>query len=196
MKYLTLGFAVLLLALAGCSDGNPVGVDATTLDAQTLTVAAKNEVKMVPLKGTWDFMPNPDAAPVPCVDPLGNPVPFAFPTGAMTAMGNVTHLGKTTSVITLDACTVYPDGSLQGPGTFTHTGANGDAIYGTYVGVIYPDGTLSFDPDVADPPIVIMGGTGRFDGATGWAVGGGMVDIGTGGTFWIEGMISSVGSIK
>lgn len=117
MNHLTPGRAVLLLALAGCSDSSLVGADATTLDAPALTVAAKNEVKMVPLKGTWDLALDPTGTPVPCFAP-GIPAPVAFlPSNKSLATGNVTHPGKTTSVITVDACTVNADGSLLGPGT-------------------------------------------------------------------------------
>lgn len=176
IKHILLGLAVVLLALAGCSDDNPVA----------------DEDEMVALTGNWDLVMDPAGEPVSCVDTEGNPVQFAFPSNTITAVGEVSVLGTTNSVVTLDACTIYPEGYLQGPGTFTHTGSNGDAIVGTYVGVIYLDGTISFDPDVADPPIVVTGGSGRFVGATGWATGGGTIDLVTGtGSFWIDGMISA-----
>lgn len=176
LTYILLGLAVGLLALAGCSDDNPVA----------------DGDEMVALTGNWDLVMDTTGTPVSCVDPQGTPVQFAFPTNTITAVGDVSVLGETNSVVTLDACTIYPEGYLQGPGTFTHTGSNGDAIFGTYVGLIYLDGTISFDPDVADPPIVVTGGSGRFVDADGWAIGGGTIDLVTGvGSFWIEGMISA-----
>ena len=89
--------------------------------------------------------------------------------------GNVSHLGKVDFVVT--HCTVLnPDltGSF-GNGTITFTAPNGDELviaqWGTFV--VSPDFTVS-DIELS---WTVVGGTGRFDGATGSGTGTGLSDI-------------------
>jgi hypothetical protein len=61
-------------------------------------------------------------------------------------------------------------------GTFTLTTANGDQLYGTYVGQAVPVGaTVAYDD-----PGTITGGTGRFAGASGVANTSGVANLSTG----------------
>ncbi len=204
MRFTILVVAAALALASACSSDSVLIETADDLAIYADQVAtteldvAKRGVKMVPVEGIWNFALDPTADPVPCFVP-DNPDPVAFfPSGRMLGTGIVSHLGKTNSVIDIDGCSVNPvNGSLSGSGSAVHTGANGDALFASYVAVVFPDGTLFFDPALADPPIVFAGGTGRFDGATGWGHGGGALDTMTGiGSFWIKGMVSSVGSAK
>jgi hypothetical protein len=190
MKTLTPGLIVLLLALAGCSEGNLAGMEETSLDESALSSAGKSEVRMVPVKGTWYYVVDPDGTPVPCYIP-GNPTPVTtIRSNRLLATGYVSHLGKTTSVVTVEACVVTAGGYLLATGTTTDMGANGDGTCATWVGHFYPDGRIDF------PTILFTGGTGRFEGVEGWASGAGS-QTPEGGTYWIdEGMISSVGSTE
>lgn len=77
------------------------------------------------------------------------------------ASGVVTHLGRTT--MTSQHCT--PAGAAIEGGEMTLVAANGDMVYLEYTGTAPPPG-----PDgviVVAVDFDIVGGTGRFDGATG-----------------------------
>lgn len=85
------------------------------------------------------------------------------------------------------------DGSYSG--SFVWTTASGDSIYGTFDGQLIPTETPGLFDNVEYSTIV--GGTGRFAGATGSVTEGGYVDLNTL-TFFhpFEGTISTVGSAK
>lgn len=75
--------------------------------------------------------------------------------------GRISHLG--TMNLTTSHCSTL-DGSAAVGGVATFTAANGDQLFATYTAVT-----------VAPPPLiiqeadfVIVGGTGRFESATGW----------------------------
>jgi hypothetical protein len=75
--------------------------------------------------------------------------------------GRMSHLGRMT--LTTSHCSTL-DGSAAVGGEATFTAANGDELWATYTAVT-----------VAPPPLiiqesdfVIVGGTGRFENATGW----------------------------
>ena len=80
-----------------------------------------------------------------------------------TQTGHVTHLGKV--VMDNDHCT--PAGPDVTGGRMTIVAANGDELSITYSGGPAP--AVGPDPAQFDVPIefVIVGGTGRFEGATG-----------------------------
>lgn len=199
MKYLALTLLLMGVTLAACSD-DPVSVNEATQKAENSEsrMSTAESTRMVPLRGRWDLaLDLENGSPLECDDPYDTGFGIAFPSDQLTGLGRVTHLGRTTSIITFDACEIQLDGSVIGPGTFVHTGANGDALIGEYVGSISAEGMLSFDRSLADPPIVITDGTGRFEGASGMATGAGVLDFQSGtGSFWIEGSLSSVGSLK
>ncbi len=118
----------------------------------------------------------------------GDDEPVTYFPARFTSEGEYSHLGRTTSVIELLACTANLDGTLAGPGSAVHTGANGDTFHADWFGVFAPDGTI-------DLTLEITGGTGRFLGATGEGTGGAATDPTTlTGTWWFEGWISRVGS--
>lgn len=107
----------------------------------------------------------------------------------------LTHLGLST--ITTTNCFTLP-AFVYVSGSGTITAANGDQLfyegsaadYGT-THPFYPDGSWEFGP------LHIVGGSGRFEGATGRFDGWGMMDeSGVAGTAFTVGWITSVGSIK
>jgi hypothetical protein len=78
-----------------------------------------------------------------------------------SSAGRMSHLGRTE--LSTAHCPT-PDGSAAVAGEATFTAANGDQLQATYTAVT-----------VAPPPLiiqeidfVIVGGTGRFENATGW----------------------------
>lgn len=79
-----------------------------------------------------------------------------------TAAGAATHLGE----VTVDNSHCTPAGTVVTGGALTFVGANGDTVFATYTAVA---------PAVGPEPVVfdavaaftIVGGTGRFEGATG-----------------------------
>lgn len=146
-------------------------------------VAPPVEVDDVQFQGTFTFAADTTAAPLPCVDPAGNPVPGVFLPSKLDITGLALHMGQTTGFFTLDACAVNADGSVSGPGTFGLTGAQGDGIAGTFAGTIRPDSTASTQA-------TLTGGAGRFAGATGWFTTAGSMDLTAGqGAFDAEGWI-------
>lgn len=112
-----------------------------------------------------------------------------------TTFGDVkaTHVG--TSSLTQNGCVEIsnaPAGPFQAIGEATITSANGDEVHYTYEGTVHP-----FPDFGADVDVTIIGGTGRFAGASG-----GFSASSTGSVFEFpvvypfSGTISSVGSLR
>lgn len=187
MKAFRITAVLAATIVMGCSSDNPSGL--------TRDVALSSDVHMVPFKGTVE---STDAAPpagVTCPTPILN---------GFADTGHATHLGKFTGSHWV--CSGFP---VPGPGgTFTFAmlsseavwvAANGDELWmrlnstlGGRTVYTFPAGT--FVGTVAND---IIGGTGRFAGATG------VVNISVAGTLGdpsftadIDGTISSVGSSK
>jgi hypothetical protein len=78
-------------------------------------------------------------------------------------------------------------------GTFTLVAANGDSISGTVAGSLAINSTGLFD---VTETFEITDGTGRFDGATGSAVGAGQATPAGVAQETFQGTISSPGSLK
>jgi hypothetical protein len=76
--------------------------------------------------------------------------------------GQLTHMGRV--AVMTEHCGQYPDGTWDG-GLMTIVAADGSAVYGTYTGISIPD----FDTEtyVMTNDFTIVGGTGRFAGASG-----------------------------
>jgi hypothetical protein len=103
--------------------------------------------------------------------------------------GQATHLGRFTS--SLLHC-FNPDTGVFTAGESTYIAANGDTVDMIYYG-------RAVDDQLLIDNFTIVGGTGRFEGATGGGTGSGVfLDVGTTWEFVasLEGMISSPGSIK
>ena len=185
----------LLLALAGvsaCTDTVLFEPDMAVYP-ETATVQAPVEqglaVKMVPfaMKGNW--WSGDTGAPELCTGIEG-----AFPSYP-TWDGQATHMGEVTGMAT-NCLSIQDDGSyyihLQSAAIVA---ANGDILYahGTAVGdgtqfILHPD--MSFEIF----PVPFVGGTGRFENATGYYHLYG--DDLAGGSFTATGLISSVGSSR
>jgi hypothetical protein len=113
-------------------------------------VAAKSAV--VPFKATYVTYPRAVGPPVDGVLTLNIP-----------GEGKATHLGKSTWYATMWVDTKpYP--WTQGSDDMVFTAANGDQLFGSYVGYAEPptaEGIIKFWGDFQ-----ITHGTGRFEGAT------------------------------
>ena len=107
----------------------------------------------VPIQGefvsTFQFIPNPDGS-------------FSAP---VDGSGQLAHLGAT--IIDIEQTVVFqPDGTAVTQSTSVYTSANGDELWmaGSGAGEMTPDGVVRFTGTDT-----IVGGTGRFADATGWA---------------------------
>ena len=95
-----------------------------------------------------------------------NPVacPTTFLQGTTVASGNATHMGSVTLRST--DCVVQADGQLTfTDGRLVLTAANGDQIIATYSGMLLP--TAELPVYSLSGSYTVIGGTGRFEGATG-----------------------------
>ena len=116
------------------------------------------------MKGTGEYISAlPDAE---CgYDPDSNPYMYRI---IVDFTGTCTHLGKVTT--TFNFCCDVVTG-VYGPTVFALVAANKDTLYLSSGGQVM-DGRLDDHPSYWRDPFVILGGTGRFEGATG----GGMTD--------------------
>lgn len=187
-----LAFFTLPLGLLGC-DGleSPVNPNpAPSADAAALSTGLGNGPKMVPYAAKAAFVPGSSAMTVCTPAAAGVALP-----AMLVAKGKQTHLGRTSSRITIEECSVTGGGVLGG-GQFTHTSASGDGFSGRWDALFTPP-TFVFVDNGKDHPLVADEGTGRFQGISGYAGGTGTIDLGTGeGTFEAQGKISSPGSLK
>ena len=110
--------------------------------------------KATPFKGSWESSEKPTFVPAPPPDAI-----LMFVDG--NASGNATQLGKYTA--TFKATVDLGCGCSQGD-SIHFIAANGDSLYGLGQGVGVPD-KPGFN--LVTQAYRIMGGTGRFAGATG-----------------------------
>lgn len=98
----------------------------------------------------------------PCAGPPFLCAPSGFQVEGNNGTGNATHLGRFTASWTADVEIVNEDLDAVGVGTRTFVAANGDMLFTTFsaIGTGFP---LISITEVN----TIVGGTGRFDGATG-----------------------------
>lgn len=120
-------------------------------------------------------------------------VEFPFLHVTVNSRGQATYMGRTTA-FTDDQLVNLIDGS--GTATYTLTGANGDTLV---LALVVPvGGTINVDGGVIfSGSYTIIGGTGRFNGATGSGVFGGtglfLTETDGIGAFAVAGTISSAG---
>ncbi len=184
-----------VLVVAGCDVGALVDPGNSTAASE---VAGKAP-KMVPTKGSATFVADLTADPVVLDCGYGEVFFHAF-----TGEGLFSHLGASTIAMVADTCWVNLGDLSEGVrGTVIITAANGDelwAVAGLKSPGPPPGETLAawdFYPYAASDPIQFTGGTGRFEEAYGFASGSGTFDRATRmGTFWFDGVLSSVGSLK
>jgi hypothetical protein len=156
--------AVALL-LGGCSDDGVTGV---RLPTDRATVAAAAVAVMVPIQWSYTMMPIPGDFGT-CINSDDSPPFFQFPINYVTT-GKMTHLGvvdpnASYSYFNGDCLLTLVDGvpvSTSGGAVAHIVGANGDAI--DFSGTL----SLDFASFSATGEWTITGGTGRFQGASGW----------------------------
>jgi hypothetical protein len=184
-----------LLLLMACQDHNPLQ-PAPELTPELALAQARGEpgdvVKMVPFRatGTWRLVG---------ADFSGCGGRSDWVTTFVELVGTGTHLGGFSSVS--ENCWSTPDGGI----TWVYETQSG-AIRASNGSLLYYFASLeefgSTHPFYADNtwalgPVHFVGGTGRFAGADGVYSGWGTNnEEKTGGTFTLEGMISSVGSSR
>jgi opacity protein-like surface antigen len=111
--------------------------------AVTAPVAATHEV---PLRGSWDAVETAVVVP-----------PMLFVNS--NAVGHASQLGRYTATFEFQVDLRTSTAS----GSFTMTAANGDTLFGTLSGHSTPAGSFAAIVETD----TILGGTGRFAGATG-----------------------------
>ncbi|MGA7306238.1 MAG: hypothetical protein WBW88_15280 [Rhodothermales bacterium] len=183
MKTVSLMLFTALLLLVGCSGDTLTSVqDESAFDLTSNDGIAKQGIKMVPYRGIVtghpvEQAPHPDCPGATVIRSTGEG------TGKGTLLGSFTWSGW--HCFDYVALTFY-DGHI------TSVAANGDELRFEYHGQLTgPNSWISTD--------TIVGGTGRFANATGWADEiGGSADTPEGEIWNMEynGMVSSVGSSK
>ncbi len=178
-----LALLTTLVLVPGCAD-SPTQPGVGDLP---LMGTADRTVKMVPFKGTQTQLP---------ADPTGIVCPAGEAAAKATAGGEATHLGQFTVVIF--QC-VHPVFGVWSKIDGTFTAANGDELE-MEMDPLNPGRIVVFDPATgfeSTGGLVIIGGTGRFAGATGYVTFRSFVDFAVLGAFTtLDGEISSPGSIK
>ena len=124
-----------------------------TLAGPTLEMSV-HDADGVPFKGNLDFVTDIGSRVCPA-----DYVPIAFEgTGHLTQLGRVTIAGN-------DCVLFTPPTARIADGVLTITGANGDQLFAEIEGSeVLPTPEV---PGTVEGTFVIVGGTGRFDGATG-----------------------------
>ena len=128
--------------------------------AAAFSTAAWAGPHSVPFKAsvttTETLLPNPAVCPA-----------FPFLTGTTTGSGNASHMGAITFVST-DCVMPSPTSFSFSDGKLTVTGANGDEVRAVYNGELLPvPDAAPFTLFTVSGSYSIVGGTGRFAGATG-----------------------------
>jgi hypothetical protein len=164
MKHLIALLVLASMAIIGCSDKSsqePV----SALSNETLLPLGKRtpmKIRLVGVGAPPDFAGR--CAPAPTIN--------------LTSTGNGTQLGRFTDV--QSHCVSGPniDGSFDFyNGVSTITTANGDLLYSTYSGKLWPVAGPVYRIDGLD---ILVGGTGRFINATGEQIVTGTTNLATG----------------
>lgn len=171
-----LALAAVLGAAAACEQGSP-------MPSQPVVQFAVRSAAMVPFKGDLQFVTEIGARVCP---PDFVPIAFAG-TGTLTLLGAVSIAGN-------DCVLFTPPTGVIADGVLTIIAANGDQIFGTIEGTeVLPTPEV---PGTLEGTFAIVGGTGRFEGATGGGRFTGINPFGPVVSATVDGMISSVGSLR
>lgn len=182
--------AVTTSAAVGC-DGS-FDLLQPEASAPAVSATASDGARLVPYRAEASFEPGSASLTVCDLPPGYAGDPVALPS-LLLATGQHSHLGRTTSRITIENCELTSAGVLGG-GAFVHTSARGDGFSGSWDALFTPP-VFAFVSNGKPHPIVAESGTGRFEGLDGHWYGRGTIDLATGtGTFFVRGMISPVGS--
>jgi hypothetical protein len=151
MLYRVASAAACVLLLAGCQQAGP-GTNSTGVTAPSSVAMKAVDVPFSgAVTGGLAFVRNPQN----CPSPAG--------TGISNATGNALHMGNITYYT--EQCVNPVTGAIDGRKLIL-TAANGDELYGTFVGQSEPAGGSQFEVRAT---FVFKGGTGRFTNATGTA---------------------------
>lgn len=166
-RFAGLAVIAILTAGSGCTDDAPI---APVTTAAALQGRGAPSVIALPLQLRLDGTSAAPLDPDRCAPLL---------TVGLRSTGIGTRLGRFTGV---HSQCIDPTGELQDPLSFTggraaFTSANGDELLVTYAGSLIP--TARAGVFALDNPVEIVGGTGRFAGATGTARAWGEVDLTT-----------------
>ncbi len=154
------GVLLLLPAIAvGCSDQPlPTGLGESAIDVATLSAAHT----LVPLQGALTGQADGASRPFTCEGPATSSNPIFLE-------GQISHLGQSTAEA--GGCNTvtgfsFPTAFVTQVGSATIRAANGDLLYGDYVGSVNVNVACTALTELS-LDMVITGGTGRFDGASG-----------------------------
>jgi hypothetical protein len=175
------------LALAACAE-SPTTVPTATLQSTDATVSQRDEPQLVPYRivltsGRSTIVPGGRCgAGFPIVTVLGE------------GSGVGTHLGRLTVATSHCQNQAQPEAGFS-DGIITITGADGSTVNATYYGIGIPTNVPTIVNLVG--AFTVVGGTGRFVGATGSGSIDGTFNVVTLETVWTAtGTISTVGSSK
>ncbi len=160
----SLSIAFFIFLMFSCSNSDPILPE---VDDAFALKKGKIVTVTVPFKasfvGEYKAILAPPPAELECGDEFGCFVDVDFE-------GTGTHLGNFTGNFKFCAC--GPD-SQYGPSTSYMVAANGDSLFVSIEGYViggrmddHPEYVVSYWRD----PFVILGGTGRFEGATGYGM--------------------------
>ena len=177
----------LALALPACDASSPAAPEAPLLSADeaVLSHGRSGEAVRVPFKLEGAGGPA-DPAELNIPQELDCDVAGGFIPRGNEASGTATHLGRFRSEH--QQCVNFTTFEFE-DGFVVYRAANGDALWASFgdgqLTWVAP-GILGYD----DQPVVVVGGTGRFDGAAGLLSGGGRIDVSDGSfTFWARGYV-------
>lgn len=164
MKYLIALLVLASLAIVGCSDNNSQEPVSAQSNDSPLPLGKRTpmKIRLVGIGAPPDFSGR--CAPAPTIN--------------LTSTGNGTQLGRFTDVQSHCVSGPNTDGSFDFyNGESTITTANGDLLYSTYSGKLWPVAGPVYRIDGHD---ILVGGTGRFTNATGEQVVTGTTNLATG----------------
>jgi hypothetical protein len=127
-------------------------------------------------------------------EPVENPEGDLVLTGTITGDGLATRMGKSEITI-VDTLSIGPNGFVANSETFVITAANGDELWAKYENMPSEVDSVTFVATLGPGLMEFVGGTGRFEGATGTAEFQAKAFLVTGtAEIEFEGEVSSVGS--
>jgi hypothetical protein len=148
-----LACAATLLSGAACAP-EPIAPGAPSASLAGSSAQRVASVNMVAIKGTFESRP---------VVPSAQPCPAGSVRTGGAGEGIVSHLGRITQTIT--GC--FSPATLTSTGDAVLVAANGDRLHLSVTSTFAPGGPAANAVVTTNGPIV--GGTGRFAGATGFA---------------------------
>ena len=150
-------FAVFLFA---CQTSNDDLIETESISTELEKSNQKIKTVTIPFKANFSVWDESDLTDIRCGE-----FPNFFLT--MNGFGKATHLGK--SFVNATFCCDVLTGAYQNT-LYTFVAANGDELYGeTITGQIIPNNDVnsSYYQTKFNDTIVITGGTGKFQGASG-----------------------------